>query len=195
MGRPSQKDQRTREILDAFERCLPRYGLEGSTLERVAEEAGVQRTIIRHYIGNRAELLEALVRRYLERSRGSLEAFLAELPRTQRARSAVEWLFDPQYSDPQSVQVANALIQASSEHSWLAASMRAWLDDFVAQIEKVIADDYPDATRASVSAAAVGITGIYFNLESSYALGDVRGLARASKRAAVMLLEAVGQDR
>lgn len=195
MGRPSQKDQRTGEILDAFERCLPRYGLEGSTLERVAEEAGVQRTIIRHYIGNRAELLVALVSRYLEQSRRSLDVFIAELPKTQRAATAVRWLFDPQYSDPQSVRVASALTQASSEQPWLAEKMRAWLDDFVARLRGIIADDYPDASPEAVSAAAAGIAGIYFNVEASYALGDVRALSKASKHAAMMLLDAVERER
>ena len=96
MPRPSQKDERTEEILDAFERCLPRYGLEGTTLEQVAHEAGVQRTIIRHYIGNRDALWAALVTRYLKKSRSDLREFVEALPDANRARTAIEWLFDPQ---------------------------------------------------------------------------------------------------
>ena len=38
MPRPSVKAERTEEILDAFERCVARYGVEGSTLERIAEQ-------------------------------------------------------------------------------------------------------------------------------------------------------------
>ena len=38
MGRPSLTEVRTVEILDAFERCVARYGLEGSSLERIAED-------------------------------------------------------------------------------------------------------------------------------------------------------------
>ena len=41
MGRPNLTEVRTSEILDAFERCVARFGLEGSSLERVAEEAGI----------------------------------------------------------------------------------------------------------------------------------------------------------
>jgi hypothetical protein len=29
------------------------FGLEGSTLERVAEHAGMKRSVVRHYLGNR----------------------------------------------------------------------------------------------------------------------------------------------
>ena len=60
MGRPNLTEVRTAEILDAFERCVARYGLEGSSLERVAEEAGVKRSILRHYIGNRDEMITGL---------------------------------------------------------------------------------------------------------------------------------------
>lgn len=194
MARPSQKAERTEEILDAFERCLPRYGLEGTTLEHVAQEAGVQRPILRHYIGNRDDLLDALVKRYLKQSRESMDAFISELPAKRRARTAIDWLFDPQYSDAQSVQVASALIQASSEDRALAKKMRAWTDDFVAQLEEVLANDYPNASGSRVAAVAAGISGIYFNVESLYALGNVERLVASSKQAAMMLLEALKDE-
>ena len=34
MPRPSLKAQRSEEILDAYERCVARYGVEGATLEK-----------------------------------------------------------------------------------------------------------------------------------------------------------------
>ena len=194
MPRPSLKEQRTQEILDAFERCLPRYGLEGTSLEHVAEEAGVKRTIIRHYVGNRDQLLSALLARYLERSRASLDSFIEALPAEHRARTAVEWLFDPNYSDAGMVQVANALIAAAAENEVLAAEMQAWLEDFVARLEQVFADDYPDADPATVAAVAAGVTGIYFNVEALYPLGNVSALAAASKSAAILLIETLETD-
>ena len=67
MPRPSLKEQRTEEILDAFERCIHRVGLSGSSLEVIAEEAGMKRSILRHYIGNRDDILEALAARTISR--------------------------------------------------------------------------------------------------------------------------------
>ncbi|MEM7135795.1 MAG: TetR/AcrR family transcriptional regulator [Myxococcota bacterium] len=189
MARPSLKEQRTEQILDAFERCLPRFGLEGSSLERVAEEAGVKRTIIRHYVGNRDQLLSALLDRYLAQSQQSLDAFIAALPTKHRARTAVEWLFDPDYSDARMVQVANALFAAAADDDVLATEMRAWLADFVTRLEQVFTDDFPDADAASVAAVAAGVTGIYFNIEALYPLGNVGALAAASKSAALLLIE------
>lgn len=48
------------QILDAFAACVARYGIDGSTLDRVAEEAGVTRALVRHYLGNRDEVVVAL---------------------------------------------------------------------------------------------------------------------------------------
>ena len=63
MGRKNLAKERREELLDAFERCILNYGLEGASLDQVAEEAGMKRSIIRHYIGNRDELIDALIER------------------------------------------------------------------------------------------------------------------------------------
>ena len=60
MGRKDLTAERTSEILVAFERCVIKYGLEAS-LEQIAEEAGMTRSIIRHYIGNRDEVVRQLI--------------------------------------------------------------------------------------------------------------------------------------
>ena len=62
MARKSVKIQRSKEILDAFERCISKWGLDGASLERIATESGIKRPALRHFIGNRDELLVALVK-------------------------------------------------------------------------------------------------------------------------------------
>ena len=114
MGRPSIKEKRSAEILDAFGRCVARYGVEGSTLERIANEAGVKRTLLRHYIGNRDELIEALGQRieqdFLHRTRAIFDA----LPESRRVETLLDTLFDPaNQSDSDDVAIAQALISAS----------------------------------------------------------------------------------
>lgn len=63
MGRKSLATERREELLDAFEQCILQYGLEGASLERVAEIAGMTRSIIRHYLGNRDDFIDALIER------------------------------------------------------------------------------------------------------------------------------------
>ena len=72
MPRKSLAKERRQQILDAFERCISKQGLEATTLEQVADEADMTRSIIRHYIGNRDELVEALVDRRLKESTDDL---------------------------------------------------------------------------------------------------------------------------
>ena len=195
MARPDIKDERREQILDAFEVCVARYGVEGATLAKTAEMAGLARPLVRHNVGNRDALLAALVDRYLARSRASFDAFIAALPAEDRTRTAVDWLFDPGLSDARVVQVAGALIMASADDDALAAKMRDWLDDFVGGLGQLIARDHPHADTTAVRAAAAGIAGIHFNIEALYPLGDVSALAASSKRAAVMLLQALETDR
>lgn len=65
MGRKSRTEARREEILAAFERCIGRDGID-VPLERIADEAGVQRSLIRHYLGNRDELVDQVIARIAE---------------------------------------------------------------------------------------------------------------------------------
>ena len=188
MARPEIKQDRREQILDAFEVCVTRYGIEGATLAKTAETAGLARPLIRHNVGNRDDLVEALVSRYLARSRAAQDELIAGLPRDGRPRVLINRLFDPHFSDTRRVQVASALIAAAADDPALAQKMRDWLDDFVARLEHVIADAYPDASPAQVAAVAAGIIGIYFNVEALNPLGDIRPLVSASKEAALLLI-------
>ena len=79
MGRKSLAAARREEILDAFERCVVKYGLEGSSLEQIADEAGMKRSIIRHYIGNRDELVDQLVERAVGNYRAQVMQTFAQV--------------------------------------------------------------------------------------------------------------------
>lgn len=60
MGRIDIGDQRRPHIIAAAKRVISRHGIDGATQERIAEEAGMTRPHIRHYLGNRDELLDAV---------------------------------------------------------------------------------------------------------------------------------------
>jgi TetR/AcrR family transcriptional repressor of bet genes len=59
VGRPSVADARRRQILEAAIRCLSNRGLAASTLDGIAAEAGMARGHVRHFVGNRDEILTA----------------------------------------------------------------------------------------------------------------------------------------
>jgi AcrR family transcriptional regulator len=80
MARPTLKLERHTQILDAFEACVPRHGMEGVTLAKTTDEAGLARPLVCHNIGNRDDLLKALVDRYLQNSRDKMTTLLDALP-------------------------------------------------------------------------------------------------------------------
>ena len=193
MARPDIKQERREQILDAFETCVAKYGVEGATLAKTAEEAGLARPLVRHNVGNREKLIDTLVDRFLQRSSDAMDQMLEALPENESARTAVEWLFDPHYSDPRSIQVSYALISYSAVDPNLADRMQVWLQDFVSKIEDLLATAFPDAAPERVAAVSAGITGIYFNVESLQSLGKLDALYASSKRAALILLDALDQ--
>ncbi len=192
MARPSRKAERTEEVLDAYERCVARYGVEGTTLERIAEQAGLTRTLIRHYVGNKDALLDALVERFARRSKHDSAVLFESLPEKDRIRTLVDWLFDPGLSNTRSIRVAGALITAAKDYPRLARRMRDWTFEFVGLLEQELATAYPHKPKDDILAVAAGIAGIYFNVDSLESLGRMSGLRRASKEAALTLAESLG---
>ena len=188
MGRPSVKAERREQILRAYETCVARFGVEGASLEKIAEEAGLARPLIRHNVGNRDDLLAALVERFLSRSEKSTQRMIDALPRSHAIETLIDWLFDPDYSDAQFVLVAEALIAASQDDPALATLMQRWTRDFIASVRGVLESDAPSASSDALDAVAAGVAGIYFKTDSLTPLGDMSDVREASKRAALILV-------
>ena len=93
MGRKSLANERRQQILEAFEVCIRQYGLQGSSLEQIARQAGVKRSIIRHYIGNRDDLIEAAVARIINNYRQDLADAIQNLSQTQIIPELLDYLF------------------------------------------------------------------------------------------------------
>ena len=74
MGRPSLRERRRAEIVNAFAQVLAEHGYEGATMVAVAARAGMAPGLLHHYFACKAELLssllEDLVSRFRARVRG-----------------------------------------------------------------------------------------------------------------------------
>ncbi|MEO0960858.1 MAG: TetR/AcrR family transcriptional regulator [Pseudomonadota bacterium] len=191
MARPNLKSERREQILDAFERCVARYGLSGATLDLVSEEAGLARPLIRHNVGNREDLIEAFIGRFLERSDSATALMIEHLPDSVPAQAMVNWLFQPGASDNQLVLVSSALIMAGAHDAKLARMMRSWMADFIDRLAAVLRKAFPKAAAGDVQAAAAGIAGIYFTYQSMVPLGPDTALRTGSHEAALKLLKSL----
>lgn len=70
-------DDAQREILDVTERILREHGPSGIRLQQIAEEVGVSHPAVLHHFGSREGLINAVVRRAVERLEADLIGAIA----------------------------------------------------------------------------------------------------------------------
>ncbi|MCJ1960472.1 TetR/AcrR family transcriptional regulator [Novosphingobium mangrovi (ex Hu et al. 2023)] len=51
-------DERRQSLMEATLTCVARHGLDGTTVRRITEEAGVTPGLVRHYFGSKEELIK-----------------------------------------------------------------------------------------------------------------------------------------
>ncbi len=195
MARPNLKSERRSQIIDACEICFARYGVEGTTLDRVAEEAGLARPLIRHNVGNRDELIAATVERFIERSDDAIRRTIDALPRDNRIKTLIDWLFDPAMSDSGFTRVSDALTTAAANDPALARTMRDWTRRFVSTLAEVIDETCPGIDAQESNAVAAGMTAAYFMTESVSTMGPMTDIRSACKEAAIRLADTLPVSR
>ena len=195
MARPSIKEQRTEEILVAYERAIALYGVDGATQQKIAEEAGMARPLLRHYIGNNSDLLSLVVDRYLDRSKRAMTDMFAYYSNKNSAKNFVETLLNYHTSEKYNtdVMISSALINASQTNKMLKKKMQNWFEDFKEDFNTQLCHFYPDANPKTLNIVSAGIIGIYFNVDSLVPLGDDPIFRAESIKAALHLLTLLEQ--
>lgn len=190
MGRPNLSEVRTAEILDAFERTVVRFGLEGSSLERVADEAGVKRTILRHYIGNRDELILALARRVVEKYQRQLQEFFDQITPDKRVDQLLGFFFSSgPVETAEGLVVVQALISSGEQYPQVKEMMLGYVEGLVSQLSNELREAYPDASGQRYWSVAYGVVSICFNQESLTPLGLPRKYLRSARSCARSLIQ------
>lgn len=69
MGRPSVREKRRVEIVQAFARVLATHGYSGATIAAVAQEAGIAPGLVHHHFANKADMLASLLEELMDRFR------------------------------------------------------------------------------------------------------------------------------
>ena len=173
MGRKNLIEQRQVEILDAFERCLLKFGLEECTLERVAQEAGKSRNIIRHYIGNRDDLIAAFVERILVRIKQIAADILAGTPKQKLIPKVLDFLFQERSADDPP-DLGERMLGAMWRIREQSPLTQQALLNFYREFEKILTDGltrlYPSVPAAKCQEAAYSIICL---AESNWVLGTV----------------------
>lgn len=194
MGRPSLVDARRVEILDAFERCLGHYGLEGSSLERIAEEAGMQRSILRHYVGNREDLVAALCERVVATYCNDLKLFASQIDPTRRIAQVLEYLLPDQPRESTNrIMVVESLIAAAENDASIRDQMNHYVDSFVQIIADQLRLQFPHQRPQKCWQTAYGAICICFNQASLASLGLPARYQRASRQCVERLFDCLSE--
>ena len=155
MPRPSLAELRRPQLLEAYARSLLKHGSEGATLDRIAEEAGVTRGLVRHYLGNRVDVDRALLDHVRERYVNRLQALGEGRPPAERLASILEAVFAKESSDPTARLVDTELAAAHPGSEPTARRRTAYGILCLAGMNESLADlGFPADRTASAKACA-----------------------------------------
>ena len=189
MPRPSLKDQRSEEILDAYLTCVARFGLEGATQERIAAEAGVKRPLLRHYLGNREQMIAALNDHVVDTFNALSRDFGQALAFVDTPEDMVDLLFASDTgNDPRLLLAWQALSAASVDHEDMRAalldSLKRFLDVLISALQRLA----PEANPEIIRAVAQGVSSSFVTLDSLTPLSPPAEWRQDLKQSALLLV-------
>ncbi len=149
MGRKSLEKIRTQQLLEAFIACIPENGVDGTSLEKIAEKAGVTRSIIRHYIGNRETLMAELINHIIRTSLVEFDRILNEPGKniTERLNFA---LFAPRDDWQIDKIILNELVNAKEQSPRIQKQIAALIETMIDQLTTALHKEIPHRSREEV---------------------------------------------
>lgn len=167
MARPSLAPQRIEEILDALETCILEYGIQATSLENIAEKANMKRTILRHYIGNRDDIICALSKRWRQKYSVQWQQIIEWLPSTNRSESLIEALFTVGSAERiNGTIIGEAIFSEAKRLPAIKADQEHIMLEFHQYVADALTTDYPAASQDKVSLVSHGIYANYLMAES-----------------------------
>lgn len=195
VGRPTVAPERIDQILDAYTRCVARYGIEGTTLQQVADEAGMGRSHIRHYVGNRDELRRLFGKRMVARYTERAASVGAEIPAGHRTEALVRHFFRENLEPNDDYAAIDALMAASRFNSRLRDRMRAVYTGLESLISGALASDYPDRAPTVYAEAAYQILALAYGHWTLMELGFPASRSATARHMALAIVERVAATR
>jgi AcrR family transcriptional regulator len=185
MGRKELAAERQDAILDAMERCIVKYGLQGTTLENIASEADINRGLIHHYIGNRDDVVQLMVERLLERYRTSFKNYSATRTESNHAEIVVDYYFDAWFEmAPEDDALIMELLAESERDSHIRKLLLNLYNGFESMIAKELAQRFPKADSKNLHSISYTLMLLAFSHATITWLGlpqakraDVRSIA------------------
>ncbi len=146
MGRKSLEKIRTQQLLESFIACIPENGVDGTSLQKIAEKAGVTRSIIRHYIGNRDMLMEELINHITKTSLVEFDRILNDPEKTVMERLNIA-LFAPRDDWQTDKIILNELVNAKEQSSSIQKQIAALIETMIDLLTTTLRKEMPQRNR------------------------------------------------
>lgn len=161
MARPSVADERRTQILDAALATIATRGISGTTLDRIADTAGMSRGHVRHFAGNRDRLLVDAARHFYTADTDS-PSILPDGVTT--LYDAVDYLFGQEFTASSNdnaialsfVELARSTPDIAQVLEEAYTTTRAELAAFLAHAKPTLADADRDWAAEGLLAIALG---------------------------------------
>ena len=172
MARPSMARQRREEILDALEHCILAKGIQATSLENIAETAGMKRTILRHYLGNRDDIIVALSERWSKKYSEQWLELLSWLPSIHRIDALVDSLFSSRSQEMiNNTIIGEAIFSEAKRLTPIREHQQKTMQEFVDHFRNECSQQYPDTDQQRIELVAYGVYSNYLMNESLLPLG------------------------
>jgi len=183
VGRPSLAAERRGQVLSAFVDLIAERGLEGVTLDDVAAAANVQRSVIRHYVGNRTDLIRGAVEMLTDRYESLIRARLGASPTVDTALQdlfSFEWARSMQTED----RALSVLMQEAVRDDVTRDRIKAMYQLLIDEIAAAIRIEAAAVSAPKAKQAAYQIVCLAEHNATMQALGFPPDQSRASFRLA-----------
>lgn len=191
MPRPKIDAERRAHILDALETCAVQNGIAKTTLSDVAREAGLPRSLVRYFMGNRDDMISKLFDRALERGE---EEFARHTDHKANPKMSdyLDFMFGGDFSSKADSRLINELSYFAEHNASAREKLRDLYDGICAKLVDQMKEDRLGKTDAARFDAAYSI----FSLCYGYMTFDDVGLSpknpRKLRKTAELILDQLG---
>ncbi len=172
MARPSLKQERQKIILQAFTECIAFKGLNATTLDDIALKSQMRRSLLRHNVGNRTELINQVAEH--------VSTEFETIWRQQRAQytndTGDEWLLRTLFnSNPDEkyqalIPAFFSLLASAHRYPEVTQRLKQCFNVYVDDITEELVRRHPKASKNDCQQVSLGIVGIFFNWDSFMSL-------------------------
>lgn len=158
VGRPSMVEVRREEIIDAVQQCIVRFGLAETTMDKVANEAGMQRSAISHFLGNRDAVIGAAVERSCDYYIELIESIVAECEPADSPAALVAQLIGGRPLEAAAMVLFDEILTLAHHDEAARAEVKRAYEVLERRLLDGLAARYPESSakeRASVAHALV----------------------------------------